>query len=79
MAETRKWLGHGGNGSDSLAQDTYPAASFLILIARFAILKHDLKSVTPMHHAMSMGSRATSAGAGLAGGGRRDAEQGLRP
>jgi hypothetical protein len=35
--------------------------------------------VTPMHHVMSMGSSATSADGGLAGGGRRDAEQGLRP
>jgi hypothetical protein len=30
MAETRKWLGHPGNGSDSLAQDNrtiYPVMS----------------------------------------------------
>jgi hypothetical protein len=36
------------------------------------------KRITPMHHVMSMGSPAP-AGGGLAGGGRRDAEQGIRP
>jgi hypothetical protein len=47
MAETRKWLGHGGDSSDSLAKDTsYPACfirfirlEFLILIGRFVTLE----------------------------------------
>lgn len=47
MAEIRKWLKRAGNGSDSLAKDTCPrthlavycVSSFLILVARFAILE----------------------------------------
>jgi len=55
-------------------------SSFLILITRFATLEGmKIKSVTPMHLAMSMGNSATSAGGGLASGGSHDAEQGVRP
>jgi hypothetical protein len=65
MAETRKWLRHAGNGSDSLAKDTaagFVRFSFLILIGRFVTLEGmKIKSVTPMHHPMSMGSSATPA------------------
>jgi hypothetical protein len=45
MAETRKWLRHAGNGSDSLAKDIcvryarLVVFSFLILIGRFATLE----------------------------------------
>jgi hypothetical protein len=53
--------------------------SFLILVGRFATLDGmKVKSVTPMHHVMSMESPAP-AGGGLAGGGRSDVEQGVRP
>jgi hypothetical protein len=39
---------------------TYTLVSLLILIARFATLKGmKIKSVTPMHHQMCMGSSAT--------------------
>ena len=52
--------------------------SFLILIGCFVTLEGmKIKSVTPMHHAMSMDSPAVAAGGGLAVGGCRDAEQGL--
>jgi hypothetical protein len=51
---------------------------FLILIGRFATLEGmKIKSVTPMHHAMSMDSPAVAAGGGLALGGCRNLEQGL--
>jgi hypothetical protein len=55
----------------------YIRFSFLIMIGRFVTLDGmKVKSVTPMHHLMIMVSSA-AAGAGLAGGGCRDAEQGL--
>jgi len=41
---------------------TYIRFSFLILIGRFVTLEGmKIKSVTPMHHLMSMGSSATPA------------------
>jgi hypothetical protein len=54
--------------------------SFLILIGRFATLEGmQIKSVTPMHHLTIVVSSAAPAGGGLALGGYRDPEQGLRP
>jgi hypothetical protein len=42
MAEIRKWLGHAGDSSDSLAKDIYlpdfGSTSFLIMVARFVTL-----------------------------------------
>jgi hypothetical protein len=49
--------------------------SLLILIGRFVTLEAmKIKSVTPMHHPMSMDSPAVPAGGGLALGGCHDPE-----
>jgi hypothetical protein len=59
-------------------KDTTSHLSFLILIGHFATLEGmKIKSVTPMHHLMIMGSSAAPAGDGLAGGSCRHPEQGL--
>jgi hypothetical protein len=54
---------------------TYMRFSFLILIGRFVTLEAmKIKSITPMHHLMIMGSSAAAAGGGLAGGSCRHPE-----